>query len=277
MRFTRPGRSLFLVSALLFAPWIPGAVAATLTVTTTADSGAGSLRQAILDSNASPGVLDTIAFNVTGAGCAGIPAVCTIKPATALDNIIDPVIIDGYTQPGSSPNTLATGDDAVLLVELDGSLVAGNGIGFTILGNGTTIQGLVINRFTYVGVFIDATGGGTLGGHTVRGNFIGTDPSGLIAAGNTTWGIFLRSPDSLIGGPNPADRNVIGANGINGSFGANIRIEGDFGASLSGSAVKGNYIGTNAGGRHPWAATMASRSTRARAWRWEAPAPAKAT
>ncbi len=248
MRLTRQGRSLFVSSALLFAAAMPAAVAATITVTTTADSGAGSLRQAILDSNASPGVLDTIAFNVTGAGCAGIPAVCTIKPATVLPNIIDPVIINAYTQPGSSPNTLATGDDAVLLVELDGSLVGGNGIGFTILGNGTTIQGLVINRFTYVGVYFDATGGGTLGGHTVRGNFIGTDPSGTVAAGNGTWGIFLRSPDSLIGGPDPADRNVIAANGINGSFGANIRIEGDFGGSVSGSAVKGNYIGTNAGG-----------------------------
>jgi len=248
MRFTRQGRSLFVASALLFAPLVPGAVAATLTVTTTADSGAGSLRQAIVDSNASPGVLDTIAFNVTGAGCAGIPAVCTIKPATVLPNIIDPVIINGYTQPGSSPNTLAVGEDAVLLIELDGSLAGVNGIGFTILGNATTIQGLVINRFDYVGVFIDATGGGTLGGHTVRGNFIGTDPSGTVAAGNSTWGIFLRSPDSLIGGPSPADRNVIGANGISGSFGANIRIEGDFGGSVSGSAVKGNYIGTNAGG-----------------------------
>jgi len=248
MRLTHQGRSLFLVSALLFAPLVRGAVAATLTVTTTADSGAGSLRQAILNSEATPGVLDTIAFNITGAGCAGVPAVCTIKPTTVLPNIIDPVIIDGYTQPGSSPNTLAAGENAVLLVELDGSLVGGNGIGFTTLGNGTTIQGLVINRFTYVGVYFDATGGGTLGGHTVRGNFIGTDPTGTVAAGNGTWGIFLRSPDSLIGGASPADRNVIAANGIGSSFGANIRIEGDFGGSVSGSAVKGNYIGTNAGG-----------------------------
>ena len=248
MRFTCQGRSLFVASALLFAPLVPGAVAATITVTTTADSGAGSLRQAILDSNASAGVLDTIAFNVTGAGCAGIPAVCTIKPTTALPIIIDPVIINGYTQPGSSPNTLATGEDAVLLVELDGSLLGANGVGIEIFANATTIQGLVINRFTFVGLYFDATGGGTLGGHTIRGNFIGTDPSGTVAAGNETWGIFLRSPDSLIGGPNPADRNVIAANGINGSFGANIRIEGDFGGSVSGSAVKGNYIGTNAAG-----------------------------
>ena len=176
-----------------------------------------------------------------------MPAVCTIKPATALPTVADPAIIDGYTQPGSSPNTLATGDDAVLLVELDGSLVSPNGVGLYVLANNTVIQGLVVNRFSYVGIFIDGSGGGTLGGHTVRGNFIGTDPSGTLAAGNGTWGVFLRAPNSIVGGPNPGDRNVIAANGINVSFGANIRIEGDF-ASVSGSAARGNYIGTNAAG-----------------------------
>ena len=248
MRFTRQGRSLSFAFALLFAPIVPGALAATITVTTTADSGAGSLRQAILDSNASPGVVDTIAFNITGAGCAGVPAVCTIKPATALPTVADPVIIDGYTQPGSSPNTLAIGDDAVLLVELDGSLTGVNGIGFYVLANNTLIQGLVINRFAYTGIFIDGTGGGTLGGHTVRGNFIGTDPSGTLAAGCGIWGIFLRAPDSNIGGPNPGDRNVISANGIATAFGTNVRLEGDFGADLTGSVVQGNYIGTDAAG-----------------------------
>ena len=72
--------------------------AATFTVTNTDDTGAGSFRQAILDANGSPG-LDTIAFNIPGAG------VHTISPATALPFITDPVIVDGYTQPGASPNT----------------------------------------------------------------------------------------------------------------------------------------------------------------------------
>lgn len=41
--------------------------AAEFLVTTTADSGAGSLRQAILDANASPGA-DKIHFNISGVG-----------------------------------------------------------------------------------------------------------------------------------------------------------------------------------------------------------------
>ena len=52
----------------------------TYTVTSNADSGAGTLRQAILDANANPGA-DTIAFNIVGSG------VHTIAPATLLDPI----------------------------------------------------------------------------------------------------------------------------------------------------------------------------------------------
>ena len=59
---------------LTFAACV-AAQAATFTVTNTSDSGAGSLRQAILDANANPG-LDTIAFDIPGAG------VHTITPAT---------------------------------------------------------------------------------------------------------------------------------------------------------------------------------------------------
>lgn len=49
-----------LATAILAAP----AAAATYTVTNTADTGAGSLRQAIADANGTPGVPDTIAFNI---------------------------------------------------------------------------------------------------------------------------------------------------------------------------------------------------------------------
>src|SRR5215475_12169077 len=83
-------------SALLaFAP--VAALANTYTVTTTADSGAGSLRQAILDANANAG-LDTITFNIPGSG------VQTIAIAGALPQFTSPTIIEGYTQPGSMVN-----------------------------------------------------------------------------------------------------------------------------------------------------------------------------
>src|SRR5262249_25562801 len=97
-------------------------------VTTTADSGAGSLRQAILDANATANLAggpDVIQFNIPG-GTAQ-----TITPSTALPNITAPVILDGYTQPGSSPNTLTVGDNAVLEIQLDGAALGGTGVGLS--------------------------------------------------------------------------------------------------------------------------------------------------
>ena len=93
-----------------------GASAATFTVTNTNDAGAGSLRQAILDSNGSFGP-DDIQFAIPGSG------VHTIALASALPAIVDPVILDGYSQPGSSPNTQPVGQglNTVLTIEIDGT------------------------------------------------------------------------------------------------------------------------------------------------------------
>ncbi len=86
-------RTLALLAAVSFGLG-SSAGAATLTVTSTADSGPGTFHQALIDSNASVGVLDTIAFAIPGAG------VHTIVVSTDLPTATDPVIIDGTTQPG---------------------------------------------------------------------------------------------------------------------------------------------------------------------------------
>src|SRR5262245_48225285 len=87
------------------------AQAATFIVTTSDDSGSGTLRQAILDANATPGP-DAIQFNIPGAG----PH--TIRPESFLPDITDPLVIDGYTQAGARANTLTAGSDAVLRIRL---------------------------------------------------------------------------------------------------------------------------------------------------------------
>src|SRR5262245_58397223 len=56
-------RSLVLLIALVFSPL---ASAATFSVTTLADSGPGSLREAIVNANADPGTGSTITFAVSG-------------------------------------------------------------------------------------------------------------------------------------------------------------------------------------------------------------------
>ena len=202
----------------------------TFTVTNTGDSGAGSLRQAILDANANPG-LDTIAFNIPGSG------VQTITPATAFDHLTDQVVIDGYTQPGSSANTLVVGDDAVLRIELDGTNVSSGGTGLFLSGGHSTLRGLVLNRWSAAAVRIDQGSN-----NVVEGNFIGTDPTGMTIPGSSSTPVYLsNTTDNLIGGTTPAARNVIAGAGASG--GTNLLIEVG-----SDNTVRGNYIGINAAG-----------------------------
>src|ERR1043166_1193739 len=112
---------------------------AALPVTTTNDSGPGSLRQAITDANANIN-LDTIVFAITNPPS----GVRTIRLATNLPVIAKPVIIDGYTQPGSSSNTLANGNNAVLLIELSGGGANYDGLGFNSGGTNCIVRGLII-------------------------------------------------------------------------------------------------------------------------------------
>src|SRR5438105_12212416 len=134
---------LVVVSSLAIAK------ASTFTVINTGDSGAGSFRQAITDANNNAG-LDTIAFNIPGSG------IHTITPTTDLPTIADPVIIDGYTQPGASPNTNpltlgsgALGSNAVILIELSGSGGAPGapGLGLNISAGISIVRCVGINRF----------------------------------------------------------------------------------------------------------------------------------
>lgn len=122
---------------------------ATFIVTTVADSGAGSLRQAILSANGSAGA-DLITFNL-GTGP------FKILPLTQLPDITEAVTIDGYSQSGASVNSLADGTNANIVVELSGASLP-NGNGLVLRGSGGSIvRGLAIFSF---GSGINETGNG---------------------------------------------------------------------------------------------------------------------
>ncbi len=216
--------SAVLVIAGLAAATVPRSTAATLVVTNVNDSGPGSLRQAILDANATIG-LDTITFQIPGTG------VQTFVAASALPVITDPVVIDGTTQPGYAGTPL---------IELDGANAGINSSdGLNVTAGGSTILGLAINRFSGAGINLQT--GGT---NVVQGNFIGTDPTGTLSEANgwaTTHrgGVWLNgSSANLVGGPSAANRNV-----ISGNSGAGVYLQ-----DCSGNTVQGNYIGTSASG-----------------------------
>ena len=233
-RRARPRRSAFLAAAFAAGA---SARAATFTVTSSADAGPGSLRQAILDANASPGP-DTIAFNIPGSG------VHTLIPESVLPAITDPVVLDGFTQPGSSPNAAGPGqpDDSVHTVELDGINGSPDRACLTVAvgGGGSILRGLVINRCPGDAVLLIDSGGS----NSIRGTFIGTDPTGAFAASVGGAGVRVRAtsdpsaePGDLIGGESPEDRNL-----ISGVAGAGVSLE------TRSNMVLGNFIGTNASG-----------------------------
>ena len=164
-------------------------------VTNTSNSGAGSLRQAILNANASAGP-DAISFAIPGAGAH------TIAPTTALPEITDQVVIDATSQPGFT---------GAPVIELSGvNVSAGPRNGLLVSSGNSTIRGLVINRWD-VGISTHSAGG-----NVIQGNFIGTDVTGTVARPNANGiqigNTITSSPNNVIGGTTATARNVISGN-----------------------------------------------------------------
>lgn len=192
-------------------------------VTTAADSGDGSLRQAMQFADATTGA-STISFAIPGKG------VHSIGLLSPLPVITVPLTIDGTTEPGYAGTPL---------IELNGAAAGpgANGLQFGVAGASFsfagTAKGLIINRFSDNGIVFQQPGAAL---SAVQGCYIGTDATGMAAAPNRGNGVVARGDNLIIGGTTPAARNVISGNGLSGVL-------------MTGYAqISGNYIGTNAAG-----------------------------
>jgi hypothetical protein len=217
----RGWQPLFVLAGLLCsAPTL----AATLVVDTTADTlalnactaaaGDCSLRGAIAAANALAGP-DVIEFNIPASdpGCAAGSGICRIEVSADFPFINETLTINGYSQPGAQPNTIPApgANNAQLKIEItqQGSF-ASNRL-FSINGSAGQIE------ITGLAIFLPSNGyvsGGLR--HLIRGNWFGVSASGAIpsytGAGSVfDLGSFNRS--IVIGGPDPADRNVIAGSG----------------------------------------------------------------
>ena len=195
----------------------------TFTVTNTNDSGAGSLRQAIIDANANAGA-DTIDFNIAGSGTQ------VINLSSGLNQITEQVTIDGTTQTGWS-------EGSFLPIVLDGNSGGFDGLNFNADADGSEVRGLVIRDFGDAAIEI-WDGGDNI---TIAGNWIGqfnSDGSDA-GGGEQNWlGVRTRGDNVVVGGSTAADRNVISGNG----YGVIVR------NASSNVTVSGNFIGTNIDG-----------------------------
>jgi titin len=185
-------------------------------VTTTADTGAGSLRQAILDSNATPGP-NTIDFKI-GTGEQ------SISPLSPLPSITTPVTIDGTTQPGYTGTPVIT---------IDGTRVTGDGLvlGLTATSSsaGSTIKGLRIELFSGSALII------TTDSNLVESNILGFNGTGI----ELKFGLSANPvTQNTIGGSTNGDGNDIIFSGRDG-------IEMLIGSDMN--AVEGNIIEQSGG------------------------------
>jgi titin len=254
----------------------------TFTVTNINDSGTGSLRQAIIGSDAAKGP-NAINFNIPGGG------LHTINLLSALPTITQPVTIDGTTEPGSGGQPV---------IQVDGTKAGSGAVGLdlTAAASGSTLTGLAVTDFSGGGVLLNGaanvtlnvddvglvnlstgavahgnsafgvelagganhdtlsndvisgnnadgvvlTGSGT-NSNTVKGSFLGTDPSGLHSLPNV-WGVFVTggASNNTFGGTTTAARDVISGNNWTG-----IELNG---SGTKGNVVAGDYIGTDSTG-----------------------------
>jgi CSLREA domain-containing protein len=175
-------------------------------------SGTCTLRAAIYEANAHPGP-DTIAFNISGTGVHNIQLNNLLPP---LNDASGGTTIDGYTQPGASPNTDPVTSNAVIKVEIAGRGSTGiDGLPITAAGN--VVRGLSFYNF-HRSIWMYG-----LGSHdnAVVGNFIGTNAAATFVSTSTytdAHGVHLSQGASRnhVGGTAPADRNVISGNGRSG-------------------------------------------------------------
>ncbi len=185
-----------------------------------------ALSEAIQAANALAGK-DTIKFNIpanTDPGCVAATGICTIQPRTALPEITAPLSLNGYSQPGASPNTLAVGDEAKLKIVVKGPGFHDetNAVGLSLKTDNSTVKGLALVDFTDLLV---------VEGENVQltGNFFGILPDGV------TTGYVVDAVDCtgcVFGASGPENRNLV--------FG---------GADFYLSSVQGNYFGTDKTGK----------------------------
>jgi len=214
----------------------PPAVPLTNIVTTTADSGPGSLRAAMYYATDHPGT--PVKFNIPTSDPGYSNGVFNIHLSGHLPPLAtNGLVIDGSTQPGFTSKPLIFVDGSQIIPETKTS-----NSGLLIYSASNQIKNISFSGFNWNGLtleFADATN------NTIAGCWLGVDATGSNAAPNNYQGIRIASGASrnIIGGTNALARNVLSGNS---QYGILITD-----SNTSGNVVLGNYIGTDSSGSVP--------------------------
>jgi len=202
---------------------------AALMVTTTADTGTGSLRWAIAMAQA-PGP-DTIRFAIplSDPGYTPSKGTWTITPLSTLWAFTDSgTVVDGKSQAkiiGGDPNPFGPE------IEINSQNLTAGPV-FAVLAPNVEIRGLTVNRARLAAILFQGVRGGG-----VYGCYLGTTSDGMATAGNQ-YGVWILdgSRDIVVGGSNDSgEGNLISGN----DFGIYVQ------TSCVNVAIIGNRIGTN--------------------------------
>ncbi len=204
-------------------------------VTTTQDSGPGSLRAAFYYAFDHPGT--TITFNIPANDPGKLTNVFLIQPTDQLPSLVNGTTLDGATQlPNPNPNGPAIELNGILLPTLY------EGSGVRLAGSNCTVRSLIINGFPGSGVLIDGT---NAAGNVVSGCYLGVDPTGAfsIADGLNCVTISHGAHGNTVGGSAAGFRNI-----ISGSLSDGLVITDP---GTSDNVVSANFVGLNAKGTAP--------------------------
>lgn len=211
----------------------PPAVPLTNIVTTTADSGPGSLRAAMYYAADHPGT--AVQFNIPTSDPGYSNGVFNIHLSGHLPPLAtNGMVIDGSTQPGFSNRPLIIVDGSQILPETG---TANSGL--LIYSANNQIKNLSFQRFNWNGLtleYADATN------NTIAGCWLGLDYTGTNAAGNQGQGILLQqgAAANLIGGTNALARTVLSGNQQYGIFITDLQ--------TTNNLIQGSYLGCDASG-----------------------------
>jgi hypothetical protein len=250
----RPGPSSRVRRRLELEPLEERSLLSTFTVLNTNDSGAGSLRQAILDANAA-GSPSEITFNI---GTGGAQTIKFLANSTVLPKLGSSITVDGTTEPGFAGTPIVTIDGTNLgpnsTVEIGGNNDTVRGLAMSAAGaSGTDPAGTALfvsgnnnvisgDNLFGLGYSLSVSGSSnSFSGIETRVVIIAPAIASTLVANNmfvgSSFGVLSLQDTSgtTIGGTVPADRNVI-------AFGLTI-------TDSSAATVEGNFIGTDPTGK----------------------------